>query len=253
MDETRIGAQRVLIFGATSAIAADLARHYAQRGARLFLFGRSKEKLAALVAELGPAVVGSGAADFDDTAAAEALVGRGWSALGDVDVAIIAHGQLGDQLATERDYWQAEAVFRTNLLSVVALLVPLANRFEKAGFGHLAVLSSIAGERGRPRNFTYGAAKGALNVYLQGLRTRLYPRGVEVHTVRLGPVDTPMTASHRKHPLFARSPAVAAAILRAIDRGWPAPYVPWFWRPIMYLVRNMPEWAVQRLSFLSGR
>ncbi|HVR62778.1 MAG TPA: SDR family NAD(P)-dependent oxidoreductase [Polyangia bacterium] len=253
MDETRIGAQRVVIFGATSAIAADLARLYAERGARLFLIGRNADKLEALVAELGPAVVESRAVDLDDTAAAEGLVDGAWTALGDVDLAIVAQGCLGDQLATERDYAQAEAVIRTNFLSAVALLVPLANRFEKAGFGHIAVLSSVAGERGRPRNFTYGAAKAALNVYLQGLRTRLYSRGVEVHTIRLGPVDTPMTASHRKHPLFARSPAVAAAISRAIDRGWPAPYVPWFWRPIMCVVRNLPEWALQRLSFLSGR
>jgi decaprenylphospho-beta-D-erythro-pentofuranosid-2-ulose 2-reductase len=252
-DETRIGSQRVLIFGATSAIAADMARQYARRGARLFLVGRSLEKLQALAGELGAAVVGSRAADFDDTGAAEGLVGAAWAALGNVDVAVIAHGWLGDQLATERRYAEAEAVIRTNFLSAVALLVPLANRFEEAGFGHIAVLSSVAGERGRPRNFTYGACKGALNVYLQGLRTRLYARGVEVHAIKLGPVDSPMTATHRKHLLFARPPAVAAAIIRAIDRGWPAPYVPWFWRPIMLVVRNLPEWVLQRLSFLSGR
>lgn len=253
VDETRIGAQRILIFGATSAIAAELARLYGGHGARLYLVGRSPEKLQALVGELGPVVVGSRTADFDDTAAAAALVESALAALGGVDVAVIAHGALGEQLATERAYAEAEPIIRTNFLSVVALLIPLANHLEAAGQGHIAVLSSVAGDRGRPRNFTYGAAKGALNVYLQGLRTRLYRRGVEVHTIKLGPVDTPMTASHRKHILFARPADVAAAIARAIDRGWPAPYVPWFWRPIMLVVRNLPEWALQRLSFLSGR
>ena len=251
--QTRSGARRVLIFGATSAIAADLARLYGAGGARLYLVGRSPGKLQALASELGPAVVGTRSADFDDTGAAAGLVESGIAALGGVDIAVIAHGLLGDQLATERTYAEAEAVIRTNFLSVVALLIPLANHLEKEGRGHIAVLSSVAGDRGRPRNFTYGASKGALNVYLQGLRTRLYGHGVEVHTIRLGPVDTPMAATHRKHLLFARPADVAASIISAIDRGRPEPYIPWFWRPIMLVVRNLPEWAMQRLSFLSGR
>ena len=92
----------------------------------------------------------------------------------------------------------------TNLLSPVALLVPLANHLDAGTRRAIAVLSSVAGDRGRPRNFTYGAAKGALNVYLQGLRTRMWPSGRRVHTFKLGPVDTPMTADHRKHAVFAR-------------------------------------------------
>ena len=88
--------------------------------------------------------------------------------------------------------------------------MPLGNYFEAAGAGHIAVMSSVAGERGRPRNYTYGAAKGALNLYLQGLRTRLWPRGVGVHTLKLGPVDTPMTATHEKTLLFSRADRVAA-------------------------------------------
>ena len=142
--------ERVLILGATSAIAAEVARGFAARGGRLFLIGRNRDKLASLQEALGPAVVaGTAAADFNDTGRATRLIDEAFAALGGVDVAVIAHGLLGDQLATERDFSDAETVLRTNFLSVVALLVPLGNRMEAQGRGHIAVLSSVAGDRGR--------------------------------------------------------------------------------------------------------
>jgi short-subunit dehydrogenase len=246
---------RVLIFGATSAIAAEVARLYAGRGARLFLVGRNPDKLAHLAAEreVATALAGTRAADLDNTGAAVDLVAAGIAALGGLDVAIIAQGLLGDQLATERSYSEAERVIRTNFLSVVALLIPLANHLEAQASGAIGVMSSVAGERGRPRNFTYGAAKGALNVYLQGLRTRLGGSGVRVHTFKLGPVDTPMTVDHRKTLVFARAQDVAAGIRAAIDRGRGEAYLPWFWRPIMAVVRSLPEPALRRIPFLAGR
>lgn len=245
--------QRVLILGATSAIAQEMARLYARRGARLFLVGRDAAKLATLAESLGPSVVGTRAADLTETQHADTLVATAWDALGGLDVACIAHGLLGDQLATERHLADAEHVIATNFLSVVALLIPIANRFERTRAGHIAVLSSVAGDRGRPRNYTYGASKGGLNVYLQGLRTRLWKSGVRVHTLKLGPVDTPMTASHRKHILFAQPADVAARVLGVIDSGRGTAYVPWYWRQIMFGVRAMPEALVQRLGFLAGR
>lgn len=253
--EMRMESPRVLIFGATSAIAAEVARLYAQRGARLYLVGRSPDKLARLVAEpeIVPALAGSRTADLDDTAAAVDLVAGGIAALGGLDIAIIAQGLLGDQLATERSYADAEPVIRTNFLSVVALLIPLANHLEAQSHGAIGVMSSVAGDRGRPRNFTYGAAKGALNVYLQGLRTRLGGSGVQVHTLKLGPVRTPMTVDHRKTMVFASARDVAADILTTIDRGGGEAYLPWFWRPIMAVVRSLPEPALRRIPFLAGR
>jgi len=247
------GKPRVAIFGATSAIAAEIARVYAGRGARLFLVGRDPAKLRALVDARGDAVAGSHEADLTAPGTAGAAVGAALDALGGMDVAVIAHGWLGDQLASERDVAEAERIIATNFVSVVALLVPLGNHFEAAGAGHIAVLSSVAGDRGRPRNYTYGASKGALNLYLQGLRTRLWARGVGVHTLKLGPVDTPMTATHEKTMLFTRADRVAADIVAAIDAGRAEAYVPWYWRFIMAIVRNMPERAMQRLRALSGR
>ena len=247
------GNLRVAIFGATSAIAAELARAYAGRGARLFLTGRDPAKLRALVDARGDAVADSLEVDLTESDAAAYAVSAALEALGGLDVAVIAHGLLGDQLASEHDVAEAERIIDTNFLSAVALLVPLANHFEAAGAGHIAVLSSVAGDRGRPRNYTYGAAKGALNIYLQGLRTRVWPRGVGVHTLKLGPVHTPMTATHKKNALFASAETVAAGIIHAIDAGRAEAYVPWFWAPIMAVVRHLPERALQHLPALSKR
>jgi decaprenylphospho-beta-D-erythro-pentofuranosid-2-ulose 2-reductase len=244
---------RVAIFGATSQIAQDVARAYAARDARLYLVGRSTAKLGALAAELAAHVVGSAAQDFDQTQQAEACVSAAIAALGGLDVAILAHGLLGDQRQSERDLQTAEEIERTNYSSVIALVIPLANHFEAQRGGHLAVMSSVAAERGRPRNYTYAAAKSAVNVYLQGVRSRLYPAGVHVHTLKLGPVDTPMTVDHEKNKLFSKSEDVARHIVRAIDAGVAEAFVPPHWRYIMWVVRNLPESVFQRVSALSGR
>jgi decaprenylphospho-beta-D-erythro-pentofuranosid-2-ulose 2-reductase len=244
---------QVAIFGATSALASELARRYAASGARLYLVGRNGEKLAALGAELGAQVVGSTTQDFDRTEQAQACVQGAIDALGRIDIAVLAHGLLGDQLASECSFDEAEQIARTNYLSVVALVIPLANQLERQRGGDLVVLSTVAAERGRPRNYTYASAKSALNVYLQGVRSRLYGAGVRVHTIKLGPMDTPMTAGHHKNLLFAQPANVAEQIVRAIERGIDEPFVPGMWRPIMFVVRNLPEFLFQRVKALSGR
>lgn len=243
----------VLIFGATSAIAQSVAKLYAARGDRLFVVGRNPAKLQALVAALGEHCVGHMTADLDDTDANARRVGEALDRLGSIDIALVAHGLLGDQLETERTWESAEAVLRTNLLSVISLILPLANALEEQERGHLGVMSSVAGERGRPRNYTYGAAKGALTLYLQGVRSRLWDAGVHVHTLKLGPVDTPMTQGHEKNALFATADGVADAIVRRMDGAGGEAYVPRYWAPIMGVVRTLPETIFQRLRFLSGR
>jgi len=243
----------VLIFGATSAVAADVAVLCAERGDRLHLVARNADKLAEVARRCGAARVSVQAADFARLEQNEQCVRQALSALGRVDCVLIAHGDLGDQLASEQSFEEAEKIVRVNFTSVVSLLIPLANHLEQARGGVLGVITSVAGERGRPRNFTYGSAKGALNVYLQGLRTRMYASGVSVTTIKLGPVDTPMTRDHAKHALFGQPKSVARSILRALDAGTPEAYVPWFWRGIMPIVKNTPEWLFQRLSFLSAR
>jgi decaprenylphospho-beta-D-erythro-pentofuranosid-2-ulose 2-reductase len=249
-----VNPRRVLVLGATSAIAGELARAMAARGDRLYLLGgRSQDKLDRLTAQLGGSLAGARVADFDQTDGNAAAVEAAIVALGGLDVAIVAQGMLGDQLATEASYEAALPVLTTNFLGVVSLLIPIANHFERVGGGNIAVFSSVAADRGRPRNYTYAAAKGALNVYLEGVRSRLYPRGTHVHVLKVGPVDTPMTVDHEKTRLFAQPADVARQILSAIDRGVKVAYVPWFWRPIMAIVRGLPEPIFQRVRSLSGR
>jgi short-subunit dehydrogenase len=191
--------------------------------------------------------------DLTRTQEAETVVEASIGALGGLDTVLIAHGDLGDQLESERSYGEAERIFAANFLSVVALLVPIANYLEAKGAGTIGVITSVAGDRGRPRNYTYGAAKGALNIYLQGVRSRLYASAVKVTTLKLGPVDTPMTTDHPKNALFGRPEGVAKDIVAAMDRGVPEAYVPSFWAGIMPVVKNTPEPLFQRIRFLSGR
>lgn len=245
--------ERVLILGATSAIASEAARIYSQRGDRLHLVGRNPAKLAHVASLCAADSVTTALADFAELDRNEARVAQAIDALGGVDIALIAHGDLGDQLATERSFADAEATLRTNFLSVVSLLIPLANHLEAARRGRIGVLTSVAGDRGRPRNYTYGVAKGALAIYLQGLRTRLYPSGVTVTTLKVGPVDSPMTRDHAKHALFGKPAPVARSIVRAVDAGLAEAYVPAFWSAIMSVVKHTPERLFQRLPFLSGR
>jgi short-subunit dehydrogenase len=245
--------RHVLIFGATSAVAAEAALLFAERGDRLHLVARNPDKLAEVARRCAVTRVTVQAADFSDLEENADVVQQAVAALGHVDIALIAHGDLGDQLASERSFQAAEHTLRVNFTSVVSLLIPLANHLEAAKSGCIGVITSVAGDRGRPRNYTYGAAKGALNIYLQGMRTRLYASGVAVTTLKLGPVDTPMTRDHKKHALFGKPKSVARAIVRALDARVPEAYVPSFWGAAMPIVKNTPEWLFQRLPFLSGR
>jgi short-subunit dehydrogenase len=245
--------QHVLILGATSAIATEAALIYAERGDRLHLVGRSGEKLRDAAERCTGATVTTEIADLADLDRNAVVVEHAIAQLGRIDLVLIAHGDLGDQLESERSFTSAEPTLRINFSSVVSLLIPLANHMAMAHAGRIGVITSVAGDRGRPRNYTYGSAKGALNIYLQGVRSRLYRSGVSVTTLKLGPVHTPMTRDHRKNVLFAQPDAVARTIVRAIDRRVAEAYVPWFWGLIMAGVKATPEKLFQRLSFLSGR
>jgi len=244
---------KTLILGATSAIAAEVAKVCADRGDQLFLVGRDPDKLRAVVASVGDAVVGFASCDFNECDQAEARVAEWIGALGGLDIALIAHGYLGDQQRSEHEVRYAEEIIRTNFVSVVSLLMPLANFFEAQGYGHLAAITSVAGERGRPRNYTYGAAKSGLTCYLEGMRSRLYKRGVRVHNLKLGPVATPMSEGHPRNALWGEKRRVAAGIVRAMSRRWHVAYLPRSWRWVMAIVRCLPESVFQRFGFLAGR
>jgi decaprenylphospho-beta-D-erythro-pentofuranosid-2-ulose 2-reductase len=242
--------QRVLVVGATSAIAQETSRLFAAYGAHLFLTGRDPDKLASVEQDLrlrGAAQVDTAILDVADLTRHGAVIDAAFAALGDVDVALIAHGVLPDQAHCEEDAGAALETLTVNFTATVALLTPLANRLEAQRRGCLAVISSVAGDRGRQSNYVYGASKGGLDRFLQGLRNRLYRSGVTVLTIKPGFVDTPMTASIPKSALFASPARVAHGIHRAIESRRNVVYLPWFWRPIMWVVNGIPESIFKRL------
>lgn len=242
--------RKIVIFGATSAIAQACARIWAERGDALYLVGRRAERLEAMAGDLevrGAKKVRFEARDLSDLEAHEAIVDRAAEALGGMDVALIAHGVLGDQTLLQQDASLAAETIALNFVSAASLLTHLANRMETQGAGTLAVISSVAGDRGRQSNYVYGAAKAGLSAFASGLRNRLQKRGVHVLTIKPGFVDTPMTAHVKKGPLFASPESVARGIVRAIDKKRDVLYVPGFWRPIMWLIRGIPERLFKRL------
>jgi hypothetical protein len=243
--------QRILIIGATSAIAEATARLWAARGASLFLVGRKTGQLDAIADDLrirGAASVGCFTMDACDTSAHAAMLEAAEKALGGLDIALIAHGSLPDQKACEASVELTLKEIDTNALSVIALATRLAERFEKQGSGTLAVIGSVAGDRGRQSNYVYGAAKGMVSLFMQGLRNRLARKGVQVLTIKPGFVDTPMTAAFPKGALWAKPEAVARGIVRAIERGADEVYLPGFWRIIMSVIRHVPERIFKKLS-----
>ena len=243
--------QKILIIGATSAIAEATARRWAARGAALFLVGRKAERLELIAADLrvrGAASVACQAQDACARDAHETMLCAAEQAMGGLDVALIAHGSLPDQKACEASVELTLQEIDTNALSVIALLTRLATRFEAQGHGSLAVISSVAGDRGRQSNYVYGAAKGMLTLFLQGLRNRLAKKGVHVLTVKPGFVDTPMTASFKKGALWASPDAIAQGIVSAIDKKRDVVYLPGFWWLIMTLIRHIPERIFKKLS-----
>jgi short-subunit dehydrogenase len=243
--------KRTLIIGATSAIAEEFARISVEKGDMLFLAARNPAKLQTVAEDLkvrGGKKVATSVMDVLDSGTHESLLKAAVAELGGLDTVLFAHGILGDQKAAERDYRIAEREYQINFLSVVSMLTHAATYFENQRSGTIAVISSVAGDRGRQSNYIYGSAKGALSIYLSGLRNRLFKAGVSVITIKPGFVDTPMTAHLKKSPLFASPRRVAAGIYRAIERHRDVVYLPRFWGPIMTVIRLIPERIFKRLK-----
>lgn len=239
----------VLILGATSDMARAIARRYAEAGRPLLLAARDPARLAADVADLSVrhgVAVEALAFDVLDTAGHEAFL----DALpGLPDTVVCTVGLLGSQPDAERDFAAADAVLRTNLLGPVSILGAVANRMQARGSGTIVGISSVAGDRGRASNYVYGAAKAGFTAFLSGLRNRLARRGVHVVTVKPGFVRTRMTEGMKlPGPLTAEADEVARAVLAAEARRRDVVYVRPAWRPIMALIRALPEALFKKTS-----
>ena len=243
--------QKILIIGATSAIAEASARLWAARGASLFLVGRRAERLEVIAADLavrGAAAVRCYTLDACDIGAHAAMLDAATAVLGGIDIALIAHGSLPDQQACQASVELTLKEISVNGVSVVALATRLGELFAAQRSGSLAVISSVAGDRGRQSNYVYGAAKGMVSLFLQGLRNRLAKQGVQVLTIKPGFVDTPMTAALPKGALWAKPDAIACGIVHAIDTKRDVVYLPGFWWLIMTIIKHIPERVFKKLS-----
>src|SRR5665213_342896 len=197
MSQSDTNPKRQLVLGATSGIAEATCRIWASQGARLFLVARNAEKLAAVAADLrtrGASYVDTAVADLDDTDKHSALLSHAVNSLTGLDVAYLTHGILGDQAKAEQDFNTAAQIIYTNYMAPVSLLTWLANFCVQRHAGTLAVISSVAGDRGRKSNYLYGSSKAGLSAFLAGLRNRVDREGVTVLTIKPGPVATAMTA-----------------------------------------------------------
>jgi decaprenylphospho-beta-D-erythro-pentofuranosid-2-ulose 2-reductase len=242
---------RILILGATSALAHETAKHFAKDGADFVLVARNMQKLEAVRGDLqvrGAKQVEMIEADLSDLARHQEIIEAALKPYSGLDMVLIAYGTLGDQKDDERSVEATVQEFTTNATSVISLLTLLSNHFEQQKRGCIAVISSVAGDRGRQSNYIYGAAKAAVTAFLSGLRNRLASSGVAVVTIKPGIVDTPMTAHMRKGLLFANPKAVGRGIYQAMLKRKDIVYLPGYWRFIMWIIRSIPESRFKKLN-----
>ncbi len=230
------------------AVAEELAR----RGNALDLAGRDLEDLERTAADLAIRYeVQARAISFDaldlksHTSFAQKILTEPGSTLEGV---ILLFGTMTDQKEAEQDFRQAELMIAGNYTGAASILGYFANAFEVRKSGVIVGVSSVAGDRGRQSNYIYGSAKGALSLYLQGLRNRLFHSGVRVITVKPGFVDTAMTYGLKLPPIVAPPSRVACDICRAMDGQADVVYTPFFWRYIMLIIQHIPEFVFKRLK-----
>lgn len=245
--------KRIVIVGATSAIAEHCARLWVNQGAvDLTLVGRDPGKTERVAADLRvrspQSVIRVCTLNFVDPLAIRQLV-DGIVADRVVHTVLIAHGSLPDQDVCQQDLAACQEALLVNGTSPVLFAEAFAGHMQKAGHGTLAIIGSVAGDRGRKSNYVYGAAKGLVTRYAQGLQHRLAKTGVKVVLIKPGPTDTPMTALLKQRGgSLAPVEDVASSIVSATDRGQALVYAPAKWSLIMMVIRHLPRFVFNRMD-----
>ena len=241
----------VLILGATSAIAKAAASAFAEKGHSLFLAGRDTEELYRMASDIHvrhQVEVKYGPFDAEKHQEHSLFLLHVVREMDGLDGILLAFGDLGDQKLAVEDFTVSERIIDRNFTGACSILHHSANYFSKKGSGFIIGITSVAGDRGRQSNYVYGAAKGALALYLQGLRNRLYPKGVKVITIKPGFVDTAMTFALPGMFLVATPEYVGKRIVKAVSKSRDVVYVPWFWHGIMMIIKTIPERIFKRLK-----
>jgi decaprenylphospho-beta-D-erythro-pentofuranosid-2-ulose 2-reductase len=244
--------RRIVIVGATSAIAEHCARIWGSgEPVDLTLVGRDSERLERVAADLrvrnATNAIEVVVTNFLDPVAIQRTVDSA-AARGAVDIVLVAHGTLPNQAVVEESLTLSHAAIEINALSPVMFAEGFVNQMLRSGTGTLALISSVAGDRGRRSNYIYGASKALLSTFAAGLQHRAAGTNVKVVLIKPGPTDTPMTKDLKSGGArLAPVGDVASQIVRAIDRGTPVLYVPGIWRVIMFVIRAIPAAVFNRL------
>ena len=245
--------KRIVIVGATSAIAEQCARLWvAQSPVDLVLVARNVNKADVIASDLKARSPGSvievWQADFLDSASIKNLVNTIAQDKA-VDIALIAHGSLPNQKGCEQDLELNQSTLQLNAISPVLFAEAFAMHMEKTNSGTLALIGSVAGDRGRKSNYVYGAAKGLVTRYAQGLQHRFANTGIKVVLIKPGPTDTPMTSHLKKSGAnLASVDCVAEEIVSSIESGKRVLYTPKKWSVIMMIIRHLPHFVFKRLE-----
>ena len=244
--------KNILVIGATSAIAQAFIERMAVSDNKLFLVARDKDKLNTIKNDLRikkNTNIATFILDVNDYNNHDNVFNKAKSCLGKIDIIFMAHGTLPNQAECEEKVETTVYEFGINALSTIVLCLKAAKIFEEQKSGSLVVITSVAGDRGRQSNYIYGSAKGAVDIFLQGLRNRLTKYGVNVLTVKPGFVDTPMTAHVPKTPLFSSPKTIAGGIVKAINKKKSKEiYLPGYWRIIMFIIKSIPGKIFNKLS-----
>jgi len=243
--------KRIVIVGATSAIATHCARLWVARQAvDLTLVGRDADRLERVAADLRVRSPGSEirvlSAEFLEPSGIDSAV-AGVVRDRAPDVVLIAHGMLPDQGECEQDLPACHAALEVNAISPVLYAEAFSRHLALRGQGTIAIIGSVAGDRGRKSNYVYGAAKGLVDRYAQGLQHRFAGTAVKVVLIKPGPTATPMTA-HMQGAKLASVESVAESIVNAIEAGKATVYVPGKWRLIMLIIRHLPAFVFNKLN-----
>jgi decaprenylphospho-beta-D-erythro-pentofuranosid-2-ulose 2-reductase len=239
----------VLILGATSSVAIELAKEYARLGYPLQLAARSVERLLPLKSDLEirfTSVVELIEFDAEDSHQHRAFYE---SLKPKPAIVVCLFGLLGDQQEAEEDWNKASQIITVNYVGALSVLNSVAFDFKRRRTGTIVGVSSVAGERGRQSNYLYGSAKAGFTAYLSGLRNQLYPYNARVITVKPGFIRSKMTAKILTPLMLTATPRqVALAIVRAVEDKKDIVYSLWMWRWIMLVIRNIPEFIFKKLK-----
>lgn len=239
-----------IILGATSAMARAFARAEAERGAALVLAGRDMAEMKALAVDLearGASAAEAVKFDARDPKSFAPILDKAELAVGRVNAAVFV-GSMPSQAEIDAAPTLIDAVIADNFTGPARFLAAFAPLIEARAAGTIVGVSSVAGDRGRLGNYTYGAAKAGFTAYLSGLRNRLTRAGGHVVTVKPGFVDTAMTWGVEGMFLVAQPEKVAKDIVKAVEKKRNVIYTPGFWRLIMTIIRLIPEPIFKKLS-----